>query len=239
MARKQKTHPNARYNDLDAYDEEMVLIMPKPVKEFSRVTRIGDRKIRIDFRMVSEVPIGGYVERNKPDARRAYTNFEQFQARINNYFKSCDGPLRDRYGSVIRDKDGDPVIGQVKPYTLSGLARAIGMSTPALKSYGRGRNDDMGFYSLPEYSDIIIAARHKVEEYAETRSYDRDGSMGARFILDAGFGWHTTKERADIKNAKKLTKLKQLEFELKKSLIEAGEDDSDITINIVRGKKNE
>lgn len=196
------------------------------------------RRIGIDFRLIKYPESDHIGARNLTHAPRLYETVDMLQKRCDSYFASCEGVIRDRWGNPLRDDDGTPVIGQVKPYTISGLARHIGMSTSALKLYSRGFRDDVGFDpENVQFSDVLIAARQRVEEYAENRLYDKDGSFGARFALDAGFGWHTTKERADIENMKTLTELKKKEFELKEKLLSAGEEDTDITINIVRGNK--
>ena len=87
------------------------------------------------------------------------------------------------------------------------------------------------------FSSVVLRARQKIEGYAEKRLYDKDGQYGARFVLDNAFGWLSKKEQAEIDKMNQESILKAKEFELKKDLLDSGEDDSSLTINIVRGRK--
>lgn len=54
---------------------------------------------------------------------------EELQARIDQYFSSCEGKLAiDSDGKPIIDKHGKPVIAGEKPPTITGLAHALGMT---------------------------------------------------------------------------------------------------------------
>lgn len=223
-----------RLVDKDREEIEYELLeVPKGFKISKRYIIISDRIIKIDFRLLKG-PKKPYF--SHPPL--IYTDPEVMKKMCDKYFASCEGVLHDRWGNILLNENDTPVYGVVKPYTISGLARFLGMSTEALKMYRRGQRDDVGFgNSNLQFSDVLLDARQKVEEYAEHRLYDKDGSYGARFVLDHGFGWHTTKEDAEIKNMWKSSKLKEKEFELKAKLLASGEEDTDVTINIVRGKK--
>lgn len=140
--------------------------------------------------------------------------------------------------------DGSPRIGQIKPYTVSGLACYIHIESSAIKKYSNAQIDELGFptdeeYIGPQYSDIIIEARKKIEAFAEERLYDRDGFSGGRFVLNCAFGWQEAREAAEIKNMKKMQKLKEKEFKLKKELADGESENEPVTINIVRAKKRD
>ena len=140
------------------------------------------------------------------------------------------------------DENGRPRIGQIKPDTVSGLACYIHIESSSIKKYSREQIDELGYptdddYSGPQYSDIIIEARKKIEAFAEERLYDRDGFAGGKFVLNCAFGWQDRKEVADIENMKKMRKLKEKEFKMKRDLIEGENSDEPITINIVRAQK--
>jgi hypothetical protein len=78
------------------------------------------------------------------------------------------------------DKHGMPVIIGQHPPTITGLALAIGFtSRKALLDY-QGRK---------EFCNTITQAKARVEEYAESRLFDRDGSNGAKFSLQYNFKW--------------------------------------------------
>ena len=119
------------------------------------------------------------------------------------------------------------------------------MKTETLRKYKNGRLDTILDEMKAEtedwltFSRVIQRAKQVIEAYAEGRLYDRDGSNGARFVLDCCYGWVSRKEQSDIRKAKDESKLRREEFDLKKRLIDEAEDDDDFTINIVRGRRND
>lgn len=143
------------------------------------------------------------------------------------------------------NEDGTPRIGLIKPYTVSGLACYIHIDTTSIKEYSRQKIDDLGYptdedYSGPQYSEIILEARKKIEAFAEERLYDRDGFNGGKFVLNCAFGWQDRLEQANIRNMEESRKLKKKELKLKRELLagdSAGEEP--VTINIVRATKKE
>ncbi|MDO4801128.1 MAG: terminase small subunit [Prevotellaceae bacterium] len=112
---------------------------------------------------------------------------EEMQKRIDAYFKECDGKLlTEPDGTPILTKWGQEIYIGKKPYTITGLALAIGFnSRQALLNY-QGRE---------EFNDTITRAKAKVEAYAESRLYDKDGGSGAQFSLRNNFkGWNGDQE---------------------------------------------
>lgn len=176
--------------------------------------------------------------------KKRFVSPEHLQCLVNEYFESCNGPLLDRYGNLVYDKDGQLVKTQVRPWTVSGLALYLGVTTVALKQYRLGRIDtfldEMRAQTddVLTFSRVLIEAKQKIESYAEQRLYDRDGSQGARFVLDNAFNWVSRKEQAEIDKMVQESILKAKEFELKKNLLDSSEDDSSLTINIIRGRKD-
>lgn len=177
---------------------------------------------------------------------KKYASPEDLQKKIDEYFDSCMGKVYTKFGAEIVDRDtGKPVMAVVKPYTLSGLARYIGLSTSSLKAYEKSA---LAGRAPMEFAQIILSAKQRIEEYAEGKCYDRDGSRGAEFVLRAGFNWKTDGELFEedskkFKNslAEREFELKREQFELKKSLIDqgiGGEDDG-INIVITRAEKEE
>ena len=69
-----------------------------------------------------------------------------------------------------------------KPYTISGLALFLWLSTETLRRYEKEYGDT-------EYADIIKFAKQQVEVYAEEGLYDKSKSSGAKFVLQNNFGW--------------------------------------------------
>ena len=91
------------------------------------------------------------------------------------------------------------------------------------------------------FARVLNNARQRIEEYVESRLYDRDGQGGARHVLDCAYGakWVTSKERAEIDRMSREMKLRLEEFNMKKKLLEDSDGDDSITINVVRASKQD
>lgn len=111
-----------------------------------------------------------------------FTSAEQMQEKIDAYFKECDGKiLYDEDGNPVRNKYGKVIKDDRKPYTITGLALALGFTS---------RQALLNYEGKEEFVDTILRAKAKVERYAEERLYDKDGSNGAKFSLANNFkGW--------------------------------------------------
>lgn len=224
--------------------KQIVIDAPKtPVVRY----RIDDeRTITLDLRGIRNPhsPLQGRLNPSQGGGRKFLTP-EHLQAMVNEYFESCMGPTFTKDGDLLKDNNGNLVKVQVRPYTLSGLALHLGISTETLRKYKNGRLDNLLDEMKAEtedwltFSKVIQRAKQVIEAYAEGRLYDRDGSNGARFVLDCCYGWVSRKEKAEINKAKVESKLRREEFELKKRLVEEADEDEDFTINIVRGRRNE
>ena len=224
--------------------KQIVIDAPKtPVVRY----RIDDeRTITLDLRGIRNPhsPLQGRLNPSQGGGRKFLTP-EHLQAMVNEYFESCMGPTFTKDGDLLKDNNGNLVKVQVRPYTLSGLALHLGISTETLRKYKNGRLDNLLDEMKAEtedwltFSKVIQRAKQVIEAYAEGRLYDRDGSNGARFVLDCCYGWVSRKEKAEINRAKVESKLRREEFELKKRLVEEADEDEDFTINIVRGRRNE
>lgn len=120
---------------------------------------------------------------------------EQMQAMVDAYFKSCDGhPLTDQYGEILYDKNGQPIIVGMKPPTITGLALALGFSS---------RMSLLNYEAKKDFLDTVLRAKSRVEEYAETRLFDKDGANGAKFSLANNFdGWS---EKKTVEQSTELT----------------------------------
>lgn len=89
-----------------------------------------------------------------------FKTLEELQFRINEYF--------DEMHSLHR------------PYTMSGLALWLGVTTKTLRSWEKDYGDTV-------YTDIIKFAKQRVENYAEESLYDNRKSSGAKFVLENYF----------------------------------------------------
>lgn len=116
-----------------------------------------------------------------------YTSVEEIESKIEQYFEDCKGyPLTDNEGNQIFNKFGLPVFIDVHPPTVTGLALALGFTS---------RQALLNYQAKLEFVDTITRAKARVEQYAEERLFDRDGSNGAQFSLRNNFkGWDADKK---------------------------------------------
>lgn len=128
-----------------------------------------------------------------------YKKKEEIEGLIEKYFEDCKGEvLRDSNGDPVLNKFGQPIIIGAKPPTVTGLAIALGFTS---------RMALLKYQAKPEFVDTITRAKARVEQYAEERLFDRDGSNGAQFSLRNNFkGWNGENE----KNQDALEKLDQV-----------------------------
>lgn len=163
---------------------------------------------------------------------RKYRTPKDLKKHIDKYFESCLDPLYNKDGELVTGNDGKPIMVQTKPYTLSGMAAFLGITTGTLRTY---HTKAMAGLIPPEYADVVVMARQKIEEYAESQLYTRDGSRGGEFVLRAGFGWQTKSERNMDKLSKKKLKMQQSDFQAKQRMLqETLDEDGKIEIKITR-----
>lgn len=118
-----------------------------------------------------------------------YSTVEEMQKKIDDYFKSCWKAQTDKSGNIVYDTEGNIVYVQYRPYTMAGLADALGMSRQSLLNY---QSKDKKFF------DTITRARRKVEVYAEEQLYNRDATNGAKFSLQNNFRGWTEKAETNV-----------------------------------------
>lgn len=166
-----------------------------------------------------------------PWKKRRYATAQELKEKIDEYFNSCYGSKYYK-GRLVFDADGNPAIGQVEPFTISGLARHLGISRDTLKQYEtRALMGEIPY----DYAEVVRDARMRVQEYAEKRLYDKEGSAGARFVLEAGFGWMTKKERQELKLSKQRIKVAQAKLKLLQAAADAKTmDDKEFIVSILR-----
>jgi hypothetical protein len=121
------------------------------------------------------------ADKNKSGRPCKFKSANEIQVAIDEYFKACEGEiLKDHDGNVIFDKYGEPIIINSKPPTVTGLALFLGL---------KSRQAILNYQDRPEFNDAITRAKMRIEEYAETRLYDKNGCNGAKFNLTNNFGW--------------------------------------------------
>lgn len=117
----------------------------------------------------------------KPGRKPTFTSAEEIQTKVDQYFKDCLGtPFLDDDGRPMRDKFGEIIMMDARPPTVTGLALALGFHS---------RQSLLNYQAKKEFMDTITRAKMRVEEYCETRLFDRDGQRGAEFNLRYNFRW--------------------------------------------------
>lgn len=120
---------------------------------------------------------------------------QALEAKVEEYFTLCEGRYlkKEDTGEYILDKQGKPIIVDAKPPTITGLALHLGFSSRvSLLDYG----------DKDEFASLITRAKARVEEYAETRLYDKDGVTGAKFALASSCKRWSDKQTLEVDQPK-------------------------------------
>ena len=129
-----------------------------------------------------------------------FTHSDDFKLAVNAYFDSCDPHVVDKFVDGGINQQGETiwlkraVMTPQRPYTLSGLARALGVDRSTLLNY-----QDPEHYSEEISEDVrqsIIStlklARARCEEYAESQLFEGNAN-GAKFNLTNNYDRWTDK----------------------------------------------
>lgn len=121
-------------------------------------------------------------EQNKDTRGRGrplkYESVKDLTQAIRSYFDSCDPHVEPRVVDGGINQKGETiwlkreVLTEQKPYTMSGLARGLGISRQTLLDYSERE----------EFMDSIADAKARCEEYAESQLFG-PYSNGAKFNL--------------------------------------------------------
>lgn len=131
-------------------------------------------------------PLGNqYALGNKGGQPPRYKDPNEMQLIIDQYFEDCEGkPLLDNDNKPVLNKYDEPIYIGAKPPTITGLALALGFTS---------RLALLNYQDKPEFINTVTRAKARVEAYAESRLFDRDGANGAKFSLTNNFkGWRET-----------------------------------------------
>lgn len=213
----------------------------KPPKRFMRKR---ERLWLFDFRGIQRTPPSKSQLQALKRANRSYrgqkpifSSPQQLQHEIDQYFESCYGPLIDyKQHKLVRDDNGDVIRVQVEPFTVAGLAYYLGMPTELLDRLTWGWYDNLDDTTEDDelYSSILKRAKQRIAMYSEKRLYDRDGFNGAKFVLDHHFHVLGQKEAAEIEAMTKNLEYRAQELEMKKQLMDLGDEDGNLNITIIR-----
>lgn len=133
---------------------------------------------------------------------RSWKTTAQLQKDMDAYFASCfeeqwvDQPIRnEETGQAEKDDKGNyimkpvKVITQVKPFTVTGMCVFLNVHKDTLLVYERGEYDT----ETDKYSDIVKAAKLKVESQLEEKLHYDVRHTGLIFVLKNKFGWKDQK----------------------------------------------
>jgi hypothetical protein len=115
--------------------------------------------------------------KKQPNGRPpAFTSEKELGKLIDEYFDYCD----NRTKTIWDEKTSQEiVIIHPAPYTMSGLARRLGVDRDTLINYSKKK----------KFFGTIRAAREKVHEDVENRLMETRNEKGAIFNLKNNFGW--------------------------------------------------
>lgn len=105
-----------------------------------------------------------------------FKSAEELQSKIDEYFDHCDNRIR-----YVYSKKRDEVVEIIdpEPYTMAGLAYALGVDRDTILNYEKREN----------YSALIKEARIRVQTDVERRLMEGSNAAGAIFNLKNNFGY--------------------------------------------------
>jgi len=118
-----------------------------------------------------------------------YATVGDLQQAVNSYFQMCDPHTELRQVESGVSQSGETiwqkreVMTEQRPYTMSGLARHLGIDRKTLLNYKK----------IEQFFPTVEAARERVHEFAEEQLYGKSGS-GAQFVLKNNFDWKVKSE---------------------------------------------
>lgn len=102
---------------------------------------------------------------------------KELQKRIDEYFNSRLSEQYSKNGELLLDLKGKPIKKVEFPYTLTGLALALGLdSREALYSF---ENEEM--------TRLVKMAVMRIEEYAEEKLFSKEAYSGVKLFLSVNF----------------------------------------------------
>jgi hypothetical protein len=105
-----------------------------------------------------------------------YSELDEFQKKIDEYFDFCDARTKE----IHSEKNGDLILPDPEPYTMSGLAYALNLSRQGLIDYSK----------KDKFFDAVKRARNRVEKDIERRMNDKNTfTPGLIFNAKNNFGW--------------------------------------------------
>lgn len=104
-------------------------------------------------------------------------NLKEIKSRVEEYFKSRLAPVTDKNGNILTDENGEIIKKVALPYTLTGLALAVGLDS----------REELFKFEDPEINRYLKMSAMKVEEYAEERLFSKEAFSGVKLFLAVNF----------------------------------------------------
>lgn len=125
----------------------------------------------------------------------SYGTVGELDQAVRSYFNECDPHIAKRMVENGVNELGETIwtLREImtiqKPYTMSGLARHLGIDRKTLVNYAK----------MEQFFLTVEAARERVHEFAEEQLYGKSAS-GAQFVLKNNFDW---KDKSEIDHTSK------------------------------------
>lgn len=120
--------------------------------------------------------------------KKKASNLNELKRRVDNYFESRLAPLTDKNGMPVTDEKGEIIKKVSLPYTLTGLALAVGCES----------REEMFSFDDPQMNRFMKMSVMRVEEYAEERLFSKEAFSGVKLFLSVNFDrWRDGAESSD------------------------------------------
>ena len=128
-----------------------------------------------------------------------FESADELIEKIDKYFLSCVSPVMEYIDNPngsdeqIRvqkvNGNNDLIWEQIEPYTVSGLAMALGTNRDTLLRYQKLEQTSMDQAELVRCSDAIKQAKHKIENYLEKYMFNGKNQTTAIFMAKNNHGY--------------------------------------------------
>ena len=112
---------------------------------------------------------------------------KEVKSRVDEYFTSRLAPLTDKNGNIMTDEKGEIIKKIALPYTLTGLALAVGLES----------REELFKFEDPEINRFLRMSAMRVEEYAEERLFSKEAFSGVKLFLAVNFDRWSAIDRSD------------------------------------------
>ena len=104
-------------------------------------------------------------------------DIRELKRRTEAYFESRLAPVTDKNGVPLTDEKGQIIKKVALPYTLTGLALAVGCES----------REEMLTFEDKEMNRYMRMSVMRVEEYAEERLFSKEAFSGVKLFLSVNF----------------------------------------------------